>query len=97
MTRKAARKVKRGKVRMYAVMTDSASGWGSRSGIVSAFDNRGQARDEMSDLRNTDENERWWVQAGTFVPQKPRTATKAREAKRAVATVGAQRKKGTPK
>jgi hypothetical protein len=66
---KAARRVRRGAVRLYAVMTNAPNSWGSRSGIVSAFDTRGQARDEMCDLRNPDEpDERWWIQSGLFIP-----------------------------
>lgn len=76
-THKAARRVKTGPVRLYAVMTDSGSGWGSRSGIVSAFDNLGQARDEMNDLR--DEGEHWWIVRGTFTPDKSRTKRRKAE------------------
>ena len=49
--------------RIYAVMTD-AELWINRSGMVSAFDTKAQAVDELRDLRC--EGEQWWIQRGTI-------------------------------
>ena len=59
------------KVRVYAVVTD-APNFRTRGGvrIVSLFDTRGQARDEAKDLKYYVDGGSWWVQAGTFTPDK---------------------------